>query len=135
VKRRHVREDDHLDDAEDVVVRGGELDAEVLRTDAVRNHDIYGFYGISVFALRGLTLDEMAQQVPLVRFDRLTVMKAAPYARPVCGSSRRAATADISMSASTSSTPVSSGYAGISTRLLPTRTMKHERARKRCRGE
>jgi len=64
------------DNAEDVVVRGGELDAEVLRTDAVRNHDIYGFYGISVFALRGLTLDEMAQQVPLVRFDRLTVMKA-----------------------------------------------------------
>lgn len=75
MKQRHSREGDHLDDAEDVVVRGGELDAELLRAAAVRNHDIYGVYGVSVFALRGLSLDEMAQQVQLVRFDCLTVMK------------------------------------------------------------
>jgi len=39
-------------------VRGGELDREILRTDALRNHAIYGTYGISVFAVRDLTFDE-----------------------------------------------------------------------------
>lgn len=47
----------------------------VLRRDAQRNYDIYGVYGISVFAVRGVTLGEMAQQPPLVRFGRLTLMK------------------------------------------------------------
>jgi hypothetical protein len=50
-------------------VRGGELDPEVLRADAQRYHEVYGIYGISVFAVRGLPLDEIAQQVPLVRFN------------------------------------------------------------------
>lgn len=31
-------------------------------------------YGISVFALRGATLDELAQEGPLVRFERLTML-------------------------------------------------------------
>src|SRR5258708_4976181 len=38
---------------------------------------VYGSYGISVFAVRGATLEEMAQQVPLVRFAKLTLMKVA----------------------------------------------------------
>lgn len=46
----------------------------MLRADAVRNHAVYGTYGISVFALRDATLDELAQQLPLVRFERLTLM-------------------------------------------------------------
>jgi len=33
---------------------------------------IYGVYGISVFAVRDATVDELAQQAPLVRFNRLT---------------------------------------------------------------
>ena len=33
-----------------VVVRGDVLAAESLRTDAADNHEMYGFYGISVFA-------------------------------------------------------------------------------------
>ena len=33
-----------------MLVRGGELDPEVLREDAVRYHRTYGVYGISVFA-------------------------------------------------------------------------------------
>jgi hypothetical protein len=41
-----------------------------------RYHLLYGTYGISLFAVRGLTIDEMAQQVPLVRFDRLTLITA-----------------------------------------------------------
>lgn len=42
----------------------------------MRNHDIYGTYGISVFAVRGATLDELAQQPPLVRFAQLTIITA-----------------------------------------------------------
>jgi hypothetical protein len=41
---------------------------------ARRNHAIYGSYGISVFAVRDITLDELAQQRPLVRFERLAVV-------------------------------------------------------------
>ncbi len=76
MKLRYVRGSDVLGDDSDVVVRGGELDPVVLRRDAQRNHEIYGVYGISVFAVHGTTLDEMAQQAPLVRFDRLTLIKA-----------------------------------------------------------
>jgi hypothetical protein len=43
----------------------------------MRYHGVYGSYGISVFAARGATLDEMAQQVPLVRFARLTLITFA----------------------------------------------------------
>jgi len=55
-------------------VRGGELDLDILRADAARYHSIYGVYGISVFAVRDATVDELAQQAPLVRFDRLTLL-------------------------------------------------------------
>jgi hypothetical protein len=74
VKQRFLRPGDELRDDDVVVVRGGELDPEVLTADAERNHSIYGIYGISVFALRDVTLDELAQQPPLVRFERLTLM-------------------------------------------------------------
>ena len=73
-KRRHLRLGDSLDDEDVVVVRGGELDPEVLRADAVRYHDIYGVFGISVFAAHGITVDELAQQPPLVRFELLTLV-------------------------------------------------------------
>jgi hypothetical protein len=46
----------------------------LLRQDALRNHAIYATYGISVFAARDLTVDELAQQAPLIRFDQLTLM-------------------------------------------------------------
>jgi hypothetical protein len=71
--RRHIRVGDALDDADEIVVRGGELVPEIVRADARRMFEIYGVYGISVFALRGTTLDELAQQAPLVRFRTLTV--------------------------------------------------------------
>lgn len=67
MKLRRLREDDVLDDGDVVLVRGGELDLVVLRADAQRYHGIYGSYGISMFAIRDATLDEIAQQVPLVR--------------------------------------------------------------------
>lgn len=76
MKQRFLREGDTLADDEAVVVRGGELTADLLRADAVRHHHAYGTYGISVFALRDITFDELAQQAPLVRFEHLTLMTA-----------------------------------------------------------
>ena len=74
VKQRFIRPDDVLEDDEEVVLRGGRLDEEIVRADATRMHDVYGTFGISVFALRGATIDELAQQTPLVRFAELTVV-------------------------------------------------------------
>jgi hypothetical protein len=75
VKLRRLRGGDELD-GETVLVRGGELDPDVLRDDAKRYRNIYGIYGISVFAIRGASLAELAQAVPLVRFSRLTLITA-----------------------------------------------------------
>lgn len=74
-KQRYLRTGDTLGDDDIVVVRGGELDADVLRADAHRYHAIYGTYGISVFAARGVTVDELAQQPPLVRFAIMTLVR------------------------------------------------------------
>jgi hypothetical protein len=71
-----VREGDVLDDGI-TLVRGGELERDVLRDDAIRYHSVYGSYGISVFAARGATVEELAQQVPLVRFAKLTLITVA----------------------------------------------------------
>lgn len=74
MKQRYIRPEAHLDDLDEIVVRGGELDPSIVRADAERMFAIYGVHGISVFALRGATIDELAQQVPLVRFSRLTLV-------------------------------------------------------------
>ena len=74
-KARFIRPNDTLDDADTVVVRGGELDVEILRADAARYQAIYGVPGISVFAARGVTVDELAQEAPLIRFAVLTLMR------------------------------------------------------------
>lgn len=52
MKQRYVRPDDRLGDDTVVVVRGGDLDRDLLRSDAQRMHHVYGIYGISVFAVR-----------------------------------------------------------------------------------
>ena len=75
MKLRRLRDGDVLDDGDIVLVRGGDLDPDILRADAARYYGIYGIYGISVFAVRDATVDELAQQVPLVRFDRLSLLK------------------------------------------------------------
>lgn len=36
---------------------------------------IYGIYGISVFAVRDTTLDELAQNPPMVRFGQVTLSR------------------------------------------------------------
>jgi len=75
MKLRRLRDGDVLEDGDIVLVRGGDLDPDILRADAARYYSIYGGYGISVFAVRGATVEELAQQVPLVRFDRLSLLK------------------------------------------------------------
>ncbi|HEX9969576.1 MAG TPA: hypothetical protein VGB03_05510, partial [Acidimicrobiales bacterium] len=65
---RLIRDGDELRDDDVVVVRGGRLDPEILRADALRNHAIYGTFGVSVFALRDATLDESCG--PSVGTDR-----------------------------------------------------------------
>jgi len=75
MKLRRLRDGDVLDDGDVVLVRGGDLDPDVLSEDAVRYHGVYGVYGISVFAVRDATIDELAQQAPLVRFDRLSLLR------------------------------------------------------------
>jgi len=73
-KVRYIRVGDHLDDDTVIVVRGGPLDAELIRTDAARMFAIYEIYGISVFAAQDLSVDELAQEPPLVRFADLTLV-------------------------------------------------------------
>lgn len=74
-KQRHIRPDDRLEDDDVVVVRGGTLEPGLLRSDAERYHSVYGDYGISVFAARDVAVDELAQQLPLVRFEVLTLVR------------------------------------------------------------
>jgi len=83
-KQRHIRRGDVLSD-DSSVVRGGGLDPMTLRVDASRNHAIYGAFGVSVFALRDATIDELAQQPPLVRFGVLTLAQVGALRRARLG--------------------------------------------------
>jgi len=76
MKQRHIRHDDKLHDDEQLVVRGGLLLASVVRADAQRMFAIYSTFGISVFALHDSSVDELAQEPPLVRFPQLTLVTA-----------------------------------------------------------
>lgn len=75
MKRRFLRPGAELANDDVVVVRGGALDEDLLRGDATRYFSVYGTYGLSVFAARDITVDELAQESPLVRFDVLTLMR------------------------------------------------------------
>jgi len=80
MKQRFIRVGDEISDETTLVIRGGLLDAMLLRADALRNHEIYGTYGISVLALRDVAFDELASGQPLVRFASLG--GRAAFARP-----------------------------------------------------
>jgi hypothetical protein len=83
MRLRRLRDGDSLD-KDTLLVRGGELDPDILRADAQRYHDVYGTYGISVFAVRGLSIDEMSQEVPLVRFRSVTIIAPGNSLRVAC---------------------------------------------------
>jgi hypothetical protein len=80
-KLRYIRAGDRLADGSQLVVRGGPLGPDVVRRDACRMHSIYVIYGISVFAVREVSLDELAQRTPLVRFALLTLMSVGALQR------------------------------------------------------
>ena len=121
-KKRHIQ-GDQLDDDETVVIRGGVLDAVALRADAQRYHAIYGDYGISVFAARDATVDELAQQAPLVRFEILTLVRVGTCAPPGSGSTRLVGTHGTSPWCSRSSKLAWRGSSPASTSAGSTRTM------------
>jgi len=92
MKPRRLREGDVLEDGGIALGRGGVLEPDILHADAMRYHRVYGSYGIPVFAVRGATLDEIAQQLPLVRFPTLRLIKVAAVRGAGCGWSRAGAT-------------------------------------------
>jgi hypothetical protein len=47
MKLRRLREGDVLADGGITLVRGGDLDADALRADAMRYYVVYGSYGVS----------------------------------------------------------------------------------------
>jgi hypothetical protein len=75
-KNRRLRHGDQRIGDDVTVVRGGDLDPAVLRSDAERYRTIYGTYGLSVFTGHDVSVDELAQQSPLVRFRLLTLIRA-----------------------------------------------------------
>jgi hypothetical protein len=85
-----------LEDGSVVLVRGGDLDPDILSEDAARYHSICGVRGISVFAVRDATTDELAQQASLVRLDRLSLLTVGDVLAVGMRLSRPAATRGIS---------------------------------------
>ncbi|MGH3372525.1 MAG: hypothetical protein ACRDPR_21270 [Nocardioidaceae bacterium] len=60
--KRRQRRGEALPPDATVVVRGDLLEPEVLRSSATENHEIYGFFGISVFAeVGGETWEHIAE--------------------------------------------------------------------------
>jgi hypothetical protein len=50
MKLRRLRDGDVVDNGDIVLIRGGDLDPDILCADSARYYSIYGVYGISVFA-------------------------------------------------------------------------------------
>jgi hypothetical protein len=82
-----VRTEQLADDAL-VVVRGGDLDIDLIRSDAVAAHARFGEYGISVFgadddaAVDVLARDRLAQFAVLVLMTAGTIRRAGLELRP-----------------------------------------------------
>ncbi|HEY9558945.1 MAG TPA: hypothetical protein VIR58_19575 [Acidimicrobiales bacterium] len=71
-KKRH-RRGEPLPTRATIVVRGDLLDPDTLRGSAVENEEIYGFFGISVFAEVGGTTWEEISGTKLARADWLVL--------------------------------------------------------------
>jgi hypothetical protein len=76
VKERHIRVGDELVDADTVVVRGGLPGPRGLRAEAQNHYVVYGTSSVSVFAVRDVSLEEIARSLPLVCFEHLTLWTA-----------------------------------------------------------
>ena len=75
-KKRRARRGEPVPGEAVLVVRGDLLDPDVLRIDAVDNFDVYGFFGVSVFAeVGGVDLNWIASH-KLSRASWLVVFHA-----------------------------------------------------------
>ncbi len=75
-KKRRARRGETVPGAASLVVRGDLLDPQELRADAVDNFDVYGFFGVSVFAeVGGVDLGWIATH-KLARAEWLVVFRA-----------------------------------------------------------
>jgi hypothetical protein len=74
VKTRYLRPLNELGDDGTIVLRGGPLESLLLLTDAARSLAVYGVGSISVLAPIDITVDELLQRPPLIRFAFVTVM-------------------------------------------------------------
>lgn len=81
-KKRRARRGEPVPDSAALVVRGDLLDPEALRADAVDNFDVYGYYGLSVFAEVGgadvvwIASHKLARAEWLVVFQAHDVLEA-----------------------------------------------------------
>ncbi len=69
MKQRFMRVGDAIADDTTLVIRGGELESMLRRADSLRNHEIYGTYGLSVLAMRAglsalLLCDRSVVEIP-----------------------------------------------------------------------
>ena len=76
MKERHIRVGDGLTDADAVIVRGGLPGPRGLRAEAQNHYVVYGTFSVSVFAVRDVPLEEIAQSLPLECFEHLTLWTA-----------------------------------------------------------
>lgn len=61
MSKRRSRRGERLPEPASLIVRGDLLDPEALREDAADNFEVYGYYGISVFAeVNGFNVDQIA---------------------------------------------------------------------------
>ena len=68
--------DDDLIDADVVIVRGGLPGPRGLRAEAQNHYVVYGTSSVSVYAVRDAALEEIAESLPLVCFEQLTLWTA-----------------------------------------------------------
>jgi hypothetical protein len=74
MKLRRLRDGDVLENGDIVLVRGGDLDPDILSADAARYYSIMVSSGFRSSLSAMSPVDELAQQIPLVRFDRLSLL-------------------------------------------------------------
>lgn len=76
MSKRRSRRGEPVPEAATLIVRGDLLDPEELREDAVDNFEVYGYYGISVFAeVGGFDVDQIAM-AKLARARWLVLFRA-----------------------------------------------------------
>ena len=123
-KQRRLRDGGELGDDEIVAERVVSSTPEVLRTGAQDYRAVYGIYGLSVIAAPDISVDELAQLPPLVRFGVLTLMRVGVLLPLGSGLTRQIETRGTSRSGSTTWSRASQTFALASTSAGSTPAMR-----------